>query len=126
MSCTRYLFYFKACTTFAASRLPDALHAQALTERFSSWLFFPQTKIQLFEILRSLEAVPGVPIETGAEVKTPATLRMPEEDEDMPDADRRQTGTQNSERADFLVGGTVRYVMLVAETNLLLVRMGLS
>lgn len=56
--------------------------------------FFSQTKIQLFEILRSLEAVPGVPIETGAEVKTPATLRMPEEDEDMPDADTRPTGTQ--------------------------------
>lgn len=54
--------------------------------------FDVQTKIQLFEILRSLEAVPGVPIETGAEVKTPATLRMPEEDEDMPDVDTRPTG----------------------------------
>lgn len=48
-----------------------------------------QTKIQLFEILRSLEAVPGVQIETGAETKAPSALRMPEEDEDMPDADQR-------------------------------------
>lgn len=51
-----------------------------------------QTKIQLFEILRSLEAVPGVQIETGAEVKTPATLRMPDEDEEMNDPDRRGSG----------------------------------
>ncbi|CAM9629621.1 unnamed protein product, partial [Sphacelaria rigidula] len=48
-----------------------------------------ETKIQLFEILRNLEAVPGVQIDTGAEVKTPPVLRMPDDDEDMPDADQR-------------------------------------
>lgn len=69
------------------------MHQRSLSVLFSHCVLV-QTKIQLFEILRSLEAVPGVPIETGAEVKTPATSRMPEEDEDMPDADRRQTGAQ--------------------------------
>lgn len=49
-----------------------------------------QTKSQLFEILRSLEAVPGVPIETGAsEIKTPAPLGLPDEDEEMTDAGKR-------------------------------------
>ena len=57
-----------------------------------------QTKIQLFEILRSLEAVPGVQIETGAEIKTPATLRMPDEDEEMADADQRASGRNLSKR----------------------------
>lgn len=59
-----------------------------LTNRFP----FGQTKIQLFKILRSLEAVPGVQIDTGAEVKTPAVLRMPDDDEDMPDVDQRPSG----------------------------------
>lgn len=75
-------------------RLPNAfMHKRSLNVLVPRCFFVAQTKIQLFEILRSLEAVPGVPIETGAEVKTPATLRMPEEDEDMPDVDVRQTGT---------------------------------
>lgn len=53
-----------------------------------------QTKIQLFEILRSLEAVPGVQIETGADGKTPPTMRLPDEDEDMPDVDQRPAGEE--------------------------------
>lgn len=67
-------------------------HSPTHTILFPRRALVPQTKIQLFEILRSLEAVPGVPIETGAEVKTPATLRMPEEDEEMTEADDRPTG----------------------------------
>ncbi|CAM9990562.1 unnamed protein product [Scytosiphon promiscuus] len=67
-----------------------------------------ETKIQLFEILRSLEAVPGVPIETGAEVKTSATLRMPEEDEEMTDADSRPTGEDRRQHAAEQVGETLR------------------
>lgn len=66
-----------------------------------------QTKIQLFEILRSLEAVPGVQIETGAEVKTPATLRMPDEDDEMTDADQRASGRSLRKRAlCYLVAGS--------------------
>lgn len=68
---------------------------------YSTFLYLDgQTKIQLFEILRSLEAVPGVQIETGAEVKTPAIMRMPDEDEDMADVDQRATGT-NASRASW-------------------------
>ncbi|CAB1112377.1 unnamed protein product [Ectocarpus sp. CCAP 1310/34] len=67
-----------------------------------------QTKIQLFEILRSLEAVPGVPIETGAEVKTPATLRMPEEDDEMTEADDRPTGEGRRQHDAEQVGETLR------------------
>lgn len=79
-------------------------HVQHLTNLCSLVdVLYAQTKVQLFEILRSLEAVPGVPIETGAEVKTPATLRMPDEDEEMTDADARPTGAL-SKGADRALG----------------------
>ncbi|CAM9138542.1 unnamed protein product [Discosporangium mesarthrocarpum] len=63
-----------------------------------------KTKLELFEILRSLEPVPGVAIETGAEMKTPSTLRLPEEDEDMQDADQRPSNEGRREHPAEQVG----------------------
>lgn len=59
-----------------------------------------QTKVQLFEILRSLEAVPGVQIDTGADSKTSTALGMPDEDEDMDDVDHRPSGEPALPRVD--------------------------
>ena len=50
-------------------------------------------QVQLFDILKQVEPVPGVQIQTGSALMTPADLAPPEADEDAQNPDERSSGT---------------------------------
>ena len=56
--------------------------------------YLDAVKVQLFNVLKQVEPVPGVAIQTGSELVTPADLAPPEQDEDKLDPDARQHGTR--------------------------------
>jgi len=59
--------------------------------------YLDAVKVQLFNILKQVEPVPGVAIQTGSELATPADLAPPEQDEDKLDSAARQHDTEKKE-----------------------------
>ena len=56
--------------------------------------YLDNVKVQIFDILKQVEPVPGVTVQTGSSLETPADLKAPEQDEDKLNPDARQMGKQ--------------------------------
>jgi histone deacetylase 1/2 len=54
--------------------------------------YLDNVKVQIFDILKQVEPVPGVAVQTGSSLETPADLKAPEQDEDKLNPDARQIG----------------------------------
>jgi histone deacetylase 1/2 len=67
-------------------------------------VYYVLSQVQLFDILKSVEAVPGVQIETGNVTMTAPDLAPPDADEDKQSADDRHTGKP---------GGLTRWVVCI-------------
>jgi len=55
-------------------------------------LLINEFQVKLFDILKQVEPVPGVQIQTGSSMMTPPDLAPPEVDEDSKDPDERHLG----------------------------------
>mmetsp|Transcript_2338 Transcript_2338/g.3909 ORF Transcript_2338/g.3909 Transcript_2338/m.3909 type:complete len:90 (+) Transcript_2338:104-373(+) len=71
-------------------------------ENLNTKEYLENVKVQLFDILKQVEPVPGVQIQTGSSMQTPADLAMPEKDDESQNPDERNMDTEKKEHpAEF-------------------------